>query len=66
MAIPLFGAIANLACMAFYIIGPIEGCVKEPLIAVGIAVVWGLYGAFYFARNSKKIGRATYSLKPSV
>jgi hypothetical protein len=25
MAIPLFGAIANLACMAFYIIGPIEG-----------------------------------------
>jgi basic amino acid/polyamine antiporter, APA family len=64
----LFGAIANLACMAFYIIGPIEGLgsVKEPLIAVGLAVVWGLYGAFYFARNSKKIGRATYSLKPSV
>jgi basic amino acid/polyamine antiporter, APA family len=31
MAIPMFGAIANLACMAFYIIGPIEGLgsVKE-------------------------------------
>ena len=68
MAIPLFGAIANLACMAFYIIGPISGLgsVKEPLIAVGIAVVWGLYGAFYFARNSKKIGRETFSLKPSA
>jgi basic amino acid/polyamine antiporter, APA family len=68
MAIPLFGAIANLACMAFYIIGPIEGLgsVKEPLIAVGIAVVWGLYGAFYFTRNSRKMGRATFSLKPSA
>ena len=59
MAIPLFGAVANVACMAFYIIGPIEGLgsVKEPLMAVGIAVVWGAYGAFYFARNSKKRGK---------
>jgi len=61
MAIPLFGAFANLACMAFYIIGPIEGLgsVKEPLMAVGLAVVWGLYGAIYFARNSKKLKRGT-------
>ncbi len=68
MAIPLFGAVANLACMAFYIIGPIEGLgsAKEPLIAVGLAIVWGLYGAFYFARNSKKLGRDTLSLKPSA
>jgi APA family basic amino acid/polyamine antiporter len=65
MLIPLFGAIANLACMAFYIIGPIEGLgsVKEPLMAVGIAVVWGLYGAFYFARNSRKLGRDTLTVK---
>jgi amino acid transporter len=56
MAIPMFGALANLACMAFYIIGPIEGLgsVKEPLLAVGIAAVCGLYGVFYFIRNSKK------------
>jgi hypothetical protein len=42
--------------MAFYIIGPIEGLgsVKEPLLAVGIAAVCGLYGVFYFIRNSKK------------
>src|SRR5580658_2949777 len=68
MAIPVFGAVANLACMAFYIIGPIEGLgsAKEPLIAVGLAIVWGLYGAFYFARNSKKLGRDTLSLKPSA
>jgi basic amino acid/polyamine antiporter, APA family len=67
MAIPLFGALANLACMAFYIIGPIEGLgsVKEPLIAVAIAVVWGLYGAFYFVRHSKKMGRETMVMNPT-
>ena len=61
MVIPVFGAVANLACMAFYIIGPIEGLgsVKEPLMAVGIAVIWGIYGAIYFARNSKKRGKDT-------
>jgi hypothetical protein len=61
MAIPLFGATANLACMAFYVVGPIEGLgsVKEPLIAVGIAAIWGAYGAFYFIRNSKRRGKET-------
>src|SRR5579875_461407 len=61
MVIPIFGALANFACMAFYIIGPIEGLgsVKEPLMAVAIAVIWGIYGAFYFLRNSKKKGRST-------
>jgi APA family basic amino acid/polyamine antiporter len=68
MAIPIFGAVANVSCMAFYIIGPIEGLgsVKEPLIAVGVAIVWGIYGAAYFARNSKKRGRtATLSARPA-
>src|SRR5208283_813337 len=61
MVIPVFGAIANFACMAFYVIGPIEGLgsVKEPLLAVGISVVWGIYGAIYFVRSSKKKGKAT-------
>jgi APA family basic amino acid/polyamine antiporter len=65
MAIPMFGAVANVACMAFYIIGPIEGLgsVKEPLMAVGVAIVWGLYGLYYFVRNSKKRGKATLSIK---
>ena len=38
MVVPIFGAVANFACMAFYIIGPIEGfgSVKEPLMAVGV------------------------------
>jgi APA family basic amino acid/polyamine antiporter len=64
MAIPMFGAVANVACMAFYIIGPIEGLgsAKEPLMAVGISILWGLYGAFYFMRSSKKRGKETLVL----
>jgi hypothetical protein len=61
MAVPVFGALANFACMAFYIIGPIEGLgsVKEPLIAVGVAIIWGAYGAVYFMRNSRRRGKET-------
>ncbi len=61
MVIPIFGAVANFACMAFYIIGPIEGLgsVKEPLMAVAISVIWGVYGAIYFMRNSRKRGKQT-------
>ena len=61
MVVPIFGAVANFACMAFYIIGPIEGLgsAKEPLMAVGLSVIWGIYGAIYFVRNSKKRGKET-------
>ncbi len=61
MVIPIFGAVANFACMAFYLIGPIEGLgsVKEPLMAVAISVIWGVYGAIYFVRNSRKRGKET-------
>jgi basic amino acid/polyamine antiporter, APA family len=61
MVIPIFGAVANFACMAFYVIGPIEGLgsVKEPLMAVGISAIWGIYGAIYFVRNSRKKGKET-------
>src|SRR5271156_5015354 len=43
MAIPVFGLLANLACMAFYLIGPFMGfgTKLEPLCALGIAAVWG-------------------------
>jgi len=46
MVVPVFGAIANFACLAFYIIGPLEGLgsVKEPLMAVAISAIWGIYG----------------------
>lgn len=61
MVVPIFGAFANFACLAFYVIGPIEGIgsAKEPLIALGLSIVWGVYGAIYFSRNSKKKGKST-------
>ena len=61
MVVPVFGAFANFSCMAFYIIGPLEGLgsAKEPLIAVAIAVIWGMYGAIYFSRNSRRRGKET-------
>ena len=59
--IPVFGLLANLACMAFYIIGPFMGygTKKEPLLALGIAAVWGIYGGIFFIRSSKTKGRTT-------
>ncbi len=59
--IPIFGLLANLACMAFYLIGPFMGygTKMEPLLALGIAAVWGIYGGIYFIRASKKMGRTT-------
>jgi amino acid transporter len=61
MVVPVFGAVANFACLAFYVIGPLEGLGswKEPIFAVILSLVWGLYGAIYFARNSRRKGKAT-------
>jgi len=57
--IPGFGLLANLVCMAFYLISPVFGLgtFKEPLLAIGIAAVWGIYGAIYFLRSSKAKGK---------
>jgi basic amino acid/polyamine antiporter, APA family len=59
--IPLFGVLANLACMVFYIIGPFMGygTKMEPLLALGVALVWAIYGGIYFLRASKTTGRTT-------
>ena len=61
MLIPIFGVLANLVCMAFYLIGPFMGfgTKMEPFLALGIAAVWGIYGGIYFVMNSKKQGRTT-------
>src|SRR2546428_715534 len=59
--IPVFGVLANLACMAFYLVGPFKGygTKMEPLLALGIALVWAIYGGIYFVRASKRTGRTT-------
>jgi amino acid transporter len=60
LLIPGFGLIANLVCMAFYLISPVFGLgtFKEPLLALGISAIWGIYGAIYFLRSSKKGGKS--------
>ncbi len=57
--IPGFGLIANLVCMAFYIIGPFAGygTKMEPLLALGIAAVWALYGAVHFLMTGRRQGK---------
>jgi APA family basic amino acid/polyamine antiporter len=58
MAIPMFGLCANLACMGFYLVGPFMGygTKMEPLLALGIAAVWGIYGSFHFIQRGKATG----------
>ena len=60
LLIPGFGLLANLVCMAFYLISPVFGLgtFKEPLLALGISAVWGIYGAIYFIRSSKQKGKS--------
>ena len=61
LLIPIFGLLANLACMSFYLIGPFlgYGTKMEPLLALGVAAVWAIYGGIYFLRSSKAKGRTT-------
>ena len=60
LLIPGFGLLANLVCMAFYLISPVFGLgtFKEPLLALGISAIWGIYGAIYFIRSSKSKGKS--------
>jgi hypothetical protein len=61
LLIPVFGLCANLACMAFYLVGPFMGygTKMEPLLALGIATCWAIFGGIYFVRSSKKMKRTT-------
>ena len=61
LVIPVLGLLANLACMAFYLVGPFlgYGTKMEPLLALGIAAVWAIYGGIYFSMSSKKSGKTT-------
>jgi basic amino acid/polyamine antiporter, APA family len=60
LIIPGFGLLANIVCMAFYLISPVFGLgtSKEPLLALGISAAWGTYGAIYFIRSSKAKGKS--------
>ena len=67
MFVPLFGLVANLICMLFYLIGPfaVAGMSwKEPYIALGVVALWGGYGAVYFLRTSKAKSKSVFVEKP--
>jgi amino acid transporter len=67
--IPLFGLVANLACMLFYLIGPfaVSGMSwKEPYIALGVAAIWGIYGLIYFRKRSRETGKEMILTDKSV
>jgi amino acid transporter len=71
--IPIFGLLANLLCMVFYLVGPIPNWKysvtgmswKEPYIALGVAAVWGIYGGLYFLVGSKRSGKAIMLQAPA-
>jgi hypothetical protein len=62
LLIPVFGVVANMACMIFYLVGPFMGfgTKMEPLSALGIALVWAIFGGIYFVRSSKRTNRTTF------
>jgi CDP-diglyceride synthetase len=64
VAVPIFGLLANLACMVFYLVGPffVPGMsAKEPYIALGIVALWGVYGLLYFSKTSKAKGVTAFA-----
>jgi amino acid transporter len=69
MFVPIFGLVANLVCMLFYLVGPftVSGMsLKEPYIALGVCAMWGIYGAIYFLRSSKAKSKSVYAEKQAV
>jgi amino acid transporter len=68
--IPALGIVLNLGCMIFYLVAPFSVAgmsVKEPFIALGVAAVWGIFGAIYFITKSKKTGKEMFvSAPPTV
>jgi len=61
--IPIFGLLANLGCMLFYLVGPFSVAGMswhEPYIALLFAGLWGAYGVFYFRSRSAKMGKPVF------
>ena len=63
MVVPVFGLLANLGCMLFYLVGPfsVSGMSwHEPYIALAVAAAWGIYGLVYFKRRSAATGKPVF------
>jgi hypothetical protein len=63
LCVPVFGLLANLGCMLFYLLGPIPAIgvagmsFKEPYIALSFALLWIIVGGVYFWMTSKAKGK---------
>jgi amino acid transporter len=61
--VPVFGLLANLGCMLFYLLGPTKAfgvtgmSIKEPYIALTVSAVWIVIGAIYLAVTSRAKGK---------
>jgi amino acid transporter len=58
--VPVFGLLANLGCMLFYLVGPftVSGMSwHEPYIALAVAGVWLVGGFLFFLIRSKQAGK---------
>jgi hypothetical protein len=70
VVIPSLGLLANLAIMIFYLVGPftVAGMSwKEPFIALGVVMIWGIYGGIYFIKSSKAKGKEIlHTSKPAT
>jgi amino acid transporter len=67
--VPVFGLLANLGCMLFYIIGPfsVAGMSwREPFIALAVALIWGIWGAIHFVLGSKKKEKPMFVETPAA
>ena len=63
LVIPMFGLLANLGCMLFYLVGPftVAGMSwHEPYIALAVAALWGIYGLIYFKSRSAQLGKPVF------
>jgi APA family basic amino acid/polyamine antiporter len=63
MFVPVFGLLANFACLLFYLLGPfsVAGMSwKEPYVALAVAALWGVYGFIYFTMGSKKKEKSVF------
>ncbi len=69
MVVPVFGLLANFACMLFYIVGPkfVAGMSpKEPYVALTVALIWGVYGVIHFLMGSKKKEKPVFVQTPAA
>ncbi len=69
VVVPVFGLVANVGCMLFYIIGPFSVAGMswhEPFIALAAVLLWAIYGAIHFVFGSKKKEKPIFMDAPAA